>query len=227
MAPDQMHKTVPPGLFALMAVLWGLCGGAAAEPERRTGAQAAYYFDSRGFNTLTLISSTNGLPLGTTVWGFVDLHSAFDGDDRQDMTRYFAEYRLARALDPDWIGGVEGVGLVAEYNDLDGGGNALLRLGASYKRTWGRWRTQLRLFPWESDGDGGQAALSYGLALGPRLQLGGFVDYNWSPDGPDRWVAEPQLTLRLDPRFALLLEVRYNGFEADESGAALGVEVTF
>lgn len=227
MAPDQMHKTVFLGLLALAAVLWVLCSGAVAEPGGRTGAQAAYYFDSRGFNTLTLVSSTDGLPLGTSVWGFVDLHSAFDSADRQDMTRYFAEYRLARALDPDWIGGVEGVGLVAEYNDLDGGGNALVRLGASYRRTWGPWRTQLRLFPWESDGDGWQAALSYGLTLGPRLQLGGFIDYNRSLDGPDRWVAEPQLTLRLDPRFALLLELRYNGFEPDESGAALGLEVTF
>ena len=227
MAKSQIRSAAIPRLVWLAGLSAVLCVAAAAESDRGTAAQAAYYFDSRDFNTLTLVASTRGLPLGTSVWGFVDLHGAADGDERQDMTRYFVEYRLLRAIDPDWIGGVEGVGLVAEYNDLEGGGNALLRLGASYRRTWGPWRTQLRLFPWESDGDGGQAALSYGLTLGPRLELGGFVDYNWSPDGPDRWVAEPQLTLRLDKRFALLLEVRYNGFEADESGAALGLELRF
>ncbi len=41
----------------------------------KTSAQATYYFDSRNFNTAALQSSTKALPLGFSVFGFVDLHS--------------------------------------------------------------------------------------------------------------------------------------------------------
>ena len=47
------------------------------------------------------------------------------------------------------------------------------------------------------------------------------------PDGANRWVTEPQLVCRLAERFSLLAEWRYNQFESDRNGLALGGEVIF
>ena len=72
MAKSQIRRAALPRLVWLAGLSAVLCGVAAAESGRGTAAQAAYYFDSRDFNTLTLVASTGGLPLGTAVWGFVD-----------------------------------------------------------------------------------------------------------------------------------------------------------
>lgn len=206
--------------------LLGLAVAVGAQP--RTAASLSYYFDSRDYNTVTLLSATDGLPLGFAVWGFADFHGAPGrGGQRFDMTRYFIEYRLLRAVDPAWVGGVKGLGLLAEYNDAGGGGNVLVRFGASYGRALPFGRLQVKLFPIETDGDGGQVAFSYRVDLGQRLYIGGFADYNVSGDGPERWVAEPQLVWRLDGRFSLLVEYRYNGFERRDSGLAAGGELKF
>ena len=197
---------------------------------RKTGTNIAYYFDSRDFNTITIVNSTSDLPLGFAVWGFADFLSApKDADERFDITRYFIEYRLLRPIEPAWVKGLHGLGAVIEYNDLEGGDNALVRLGISYKRFLpftGSW-LQGRVFPVETDGNGAQFALSYRLNLNPSLYLGGFVDYNWIEGGENRWVTEPQLTYRIGDRYALLLEFRYNEFERDDKGLSAGFEVVF
>jgi hypothetical protein len=202
------------------------CG--AEPPARETDARISYYLDSRDFNTATLVASTKALPLGMAVWGFADFHSAPErSSERFDMTRYFIEYRLLRTIEPGWVGGLQGLGLVAEYNDLEGDNNALVRFGLSYKRPLPCGRVQVRLFPLETDGNGGQLAFSYRVDFSHRLSLAGFADYSLVEGGADRWVAEPQLGYRLNDRFSLLLEYRYNEFEQNDSGVAAGLETLF
>ena len=125
----------------LRILLWGILfslipavSGAEEAKPWKTTAKATYYLDTREYNTANLLSSTTGLPLGLTVWGFIDLHSnQSDGSERFDLTRYFMEYRLQRAVDKDWIWGVGGFGLEAEYNESAGPGNEVVRVGLTYQ----------------------------------------------------------------------------------------------
>lgn len=82
-----------------------------------------------------------------------------------------------------------------------------------------------------SDQDDG-ANLIYFVPLTQRLSITGFADLNVSEIGSDRWVIEPQLNFKINKRFAVVLEGRYNGFEdadssLDGTGLALGLTVTF
>lgn len=50
----------------------------------------SYYFDNREYNTLNIQTSTDKLPLGIFLWGFIDIHSDQNkNSDRFDLTRYF------------------------------------------------------------------------------------------------------------------------------------------
>ena len=88
------------GVLILTLAASGAVSGEESTP-RKTSSKTTYYLDSRDFNTAALFASTSGLPLGLSVWGFVDLHSdQKNSSDRFDASRYFLEYRLRRALDP-------------------------------------------------------------------------------------------------------------------------------
>ena len=226
---DQLKRMVVVGL----CIWWGIGATwtyAEEAQKRRTTAKIAYYFDSRQFNTATVITSTDQLPLGFSIWGFADFHSApKEADERFDFNRYFIEYRVLHPLEPKWLGGIKGVGTVIEYNDLEGVGNSLVRFGISYKQALpfsGAW-IQGRVFPLESDGNGGQVALTYSVNFTADLFILGFIDYNWREGGPNRWVAEPQLFYTINERFTALVEFRFNEYEKDDRGLAVGIDLDF
>lgn len=205
-------------------------------PPKKTSASMSYYWDNRDFTTLNLLTSTTGLPYDFSIWGFIDLHGAHESSST-DLSRYFIEYRLNRKIDPDWVGGVDGLGFQAEFNDSEFLSNNLFRFGLTYRHSlpeilgrkgWLQWRG----FPYETDGSGQQASLIYFLPLHERAWISGFADINFRESQKDVWVIEPQLTYKLDERFSLLVEYRFNGYEdlnpaVEGDGVALGIEVSF
>ena len=204
--------------------------------DKKTSASLSYYWDNRDFTTLNLLTSTTGLPYDFSIWGFTDLHGAHESSST-DLSRYFIEYRLNRKIDPDWVGGLQGLGFQAEFNDSEFLSNNLFRFGLTYRHAlpeflgrkgWLQWRG----FPYETDGSGQQASLIYFLPLHERTWISGFADINLRESQSDVWVIEPQLTYQLDDRFSLLVEYRFNGYEdlnpaAKGEGVALGMEVSF
>ncbi len=93
---------------------------AAIKPKPLKFLSLTYYFDSRSFNTLNILTNTHALPWGLNIFGFTDLHSTHhDAGHRFDLTRYFMEYRLRRPLN---VAGFRGLGFEMEYNDLNGPG---------------------------------------------------------------------------------------------------------
>lgn len=192
-----------------------------------------YYFDSRDYNTFNIFTGVKHLPGGLEYWGFTDIHAAqSDATHRFDFTRYFMEYRLIYTIHPEWVNGLKGYELEAEFDDSDGSGNALLRFGVTYKHSIPLpWQThgglRWRIHPYESDGNGYQASLLYSLPLTAKVKITGFADYNVVENAENRWVIEPQLTWKLNGYLNIRLEFRYNGFEnatknLDGSGIALG-----
>ncbi len=213
---------------------------ASAIPKEKwkTNVRGNYYWDTREFNTFSLVTSTTGLPYGLSVWGFVDLHGdQHEVQDNFDQTRYFLEYRLSQSINPDLVGRLKGLGFQAEYNDSNGKANEVLRLGLTYKHTlpsfshkkgWLQWRA----FPYETDGKGQQMSLIYNFPLMKRVWISGFADLNLREGTDDRWVIEPQLNIKLNERFNFITEYRYSGFEAasatlDGEGVAFGLSMAF
>ena len=208
------------------------------EAKWDTNTAFTYYYDSREFGTLNILTSAKGLPMDLFFWGFTDFHGDHQSDSGPtDFTRYFMEYRLLKGLDPEWTMGIDGLGLIAEYNDMNGPDNNLARFGLyhklAYSLPWennGWWQT--RIYPYETDGEGWQISTSYFVPFTSELSLGGFADINFIENGKDRWVIEPQLTYKMTNHLSLALEYRYNGYEdanptVKGSGAALGLEVSF
>ena len=208
------------------------------ESKWDTNTAFTYYYDSREFGTLNILTSAKGLPMDLFFWGFTDFHGDHGGEaDPTDFTRFFMEYRLLKGLDPEWTMGIEGLGLIAEYNDFNGPDNNLARFGVyhklGYSLPWekeGWWQT--RIYPYETDGEGWQISTSYFVPFTSKLSLGGFADINFIENGKDRWVIEPQLTYKMTNHLSLAFEYRYNGYEdanpaVKGSGAALGLEVSF
>jgi len=210
----------------------------ARSAEKNTMATVICYLDNRGYNTVSILTGTGGLPGGFSVWGFTDFQSNQNSsDNRFDTSRYFMEYRLMLGLDQKWIGGIRGMDVQAEYSDATGEDNSLVRFGLSLKHAlpfgwerkgWLRWRG----FPVETDGSGGQVSLAWSLPLSKRLSINGFADWNLNRNGPNRWVVEPEVVWQLLDRFSAHVEFRYNGFEdadpqLDGRGIAAGFGLVF
>ncbi len=204
----------------------------------KTNVALKLYWDTREYNTFEIATSSTGLPLGFTFWGFTDLHGNQDQvGDSFDFDRFFMEYRLSRAFDPEWVLGIKGLGYQMEYNDTNGSGNQLVRFGLTYKHGipsiiekegW----LQLRAFPYESDGSGQQMSLIYYFPLHERIWISGFVDLNLREGADDRWVIEPQLNIKLNDRYTFLVEYRYSGSDdasatLDGDGVAFGMSMGF
>jgi hypothetical protein len=204
----------------------------------KTKVALTYYLDTRSFNTLTLLTNTTNLPAGFNIFGFVDLLSEQkNADQRFDMTRYFLEYRLRRNIDPDWIFGLNGVGLETEYNDGSGTNNSVLRFGANYtheipsftnQQGWWQWR----YFPVETDGTGTQLGAAWSIPILNWIFISGFADLNINDIGDDNWVIEPQLNFKITETFDLVLEGRFNEIEEsttgkDGLGVSGGIKVKF
>lgn len=194
---------------------------------------AVYLFDQRGFNSITLQLASNRLPAGLSLWGFTDfLADQEDPDSRTDIDRSFSEYRLSyNKL------GIKGLGLQAEYNYSRPSRSELGRLGLTYKKVYklaNRYTVfnQLRLFPLETDGDGGQVSLIYSVKFSDKWLLSGFADYNVRENLSNEWVIEPMLRYYFHKKVAVALEYRFNGFEdanpaLDGDGIAIGIWADF
>ena len=208
----------------------------AAPRQSSSASTLTYYLDAREYSTISLAASRRALPLGLDVWGFVDLHGDQDASGQWlDSTRYFMEYRLRRPLSPQWTAGIRGLAAEMEYNDFRGPDNRAVRAGITYRHSLdavharGSW-LQWRAHPYETDGSGWQASVIYYLKISARISVSGFADLNVETDSPNRWVAEPQVNIRVSDAFDVVVEGRYNGYEdaspsLDGVGVALGVRV--
>ena len=200
--------------------------------------RSEYDFDSRGFNVLHFMGNSP-LPYGFDIWGFIDIEGAdLAGANREDLSRYFLEIDIKKKL---WKNG----GIIGEYNDLQGSGNAIGRLGFFHKpnleflspdcgRFAGKGFVAFKVFPYESDGRGGQASLawnkSFDNVLDGRLSAGGFVDVNFnagSTRGRTVVVTEHQVRMRLFEGIHLITEFRLNEFLQDDFGIAPGIQYRF
>ncbi|QPJ66685.1 MAG: hypothetical protein G3M78_15260 [Candidatus Nitrohelix vancouverensis] len=163
------------------------------------------------------------LPLGFDFWGFTDIHGNQNDPDRRFVPeRSFMEYRLRRDFNPEWVFGIEGLGFELEYNGFDGKETTALRYGILYKHSlsflfddasWLQWRYH----PLETFEEGQQASVIFRMGIAPGFYLSGFVDYNFDLDGKPAWVAEPQINYELNELVDVVMEIRYNGFEARNS----------
>jgi len=181
----------------------------------------AYYIDSREYDT-TSITSGYKLPNDFDIWGFTDLQGDQD-EGHGSIDRSFSEYRLSYLIN-------NGFGIQAEYNYSTPSDNHVARLGLTYKHHFNKSWVQFRIFPVETDGNGGQVSLIYSFPITTNISFGGFADLNWDEEGSDRWVIEPQLSYRINDHIYMNLEFRYNGFEdvqGDGKGIAIGIQYKF
>lgn len=197
----------------------------APSAPRSPGLHALYYWDSRKNNTLSLFYSSRNLPHGLVFWGFTDFDSAQHSSAQQyDLSLFFTEARLARMFG-------HGFGIQAEYNGATGAGNDVGRVGAVFKFPLKRHFLMLRVFPLETDGDGGQLSAVWRLRIRARLMFEGFVDYNVREGRADRIVFEPQVRFMFTQQLGLVLEYRLNEFlrgtSRDDKGAAFGLYYDF
>jgi len=103
------------------------------ESRKKSSVSLTYYFDSRDYNTLNIVTSFPDLPAQFIIWGFMDLHGdQKNSSQRFDLTRYFLEYRLSRPIFSNSVNFLKGIGLEAEYNDFNGSHNSVVRFGPTY-----------------------------------------------------------------------------------------------
>ena len=77
------------------------------EGEWDASTAFTYYYDSREFGTLNILTSAKGLPMDLFFWGFTDFHGNHQSDSGPtDFTRYFMEYRLLKGLVPNGLWGL-------------------------------------------------------------------------------------------------------------------------
>ena len=213
-------------MFCILIALGLPCGQSLAAEKETVSLTSNYYWDNRGHGTLSLFYSSNALPYGLAFWGFTD----FDSDQkngasgRVDFSSYFTEARLTKMLGDRF-------GIQAEYNDMSGSDNNVGRLGIVYKFPLQGKFLMLRLFPLETDGDGGQVSLLWRTKVGlENLFFEGFIDYNFNKV-KNRIVTEPQLRYMFNDHFGLTLEYRFNEFlkptPKRHKGLALGISYKF
>ncbi len=221
----------------LVGAVFGLLLAAPMATADSFKLSAASYVDSRSYATASVALSYNNLPGDFSVWGFTDFHGDQDSGDLR-LTRYFSEYRLSNSAPSRWLG-IDGLSIQGEFNSISNGDD-VTRFGLAYKheldvpwahagdrKAWLQWR----LFPYETDNDGGQASLIFFLPLTKNTHLQGFADYNVRDSAANRWLVEPEWNYRINSRVSALIEYRYNGFEDSNSnlrgsGVSLGLRVS-
>ncbi|MEM7474923.1 MAG: hypothetical protein AAF483_08020 [Planctomycetota bacterium] len=205
-------------------------------PEGGRWFLAEYDFDNRGYNVLHFMGNSP-LPLGFSLWGFVDLEGA-EGTtaEREDISRHFLELDIKRRL---W----RNTGIIAELNDLQGADNEIGRLGAFWtpetdalspsSGLWaGQFRLGLKFFPIQTISRTGQWSFNWNkqfasIAAG-RVSAGGFFDLNYDTSSSNvTIVTEHQIRLRVAEGLHLITEFRLNEYLIDEFGIAPGVQYRF
>ena len=211
----------------------------AALASRASGgrwAKLEYGYDNRDFNVMHFMGNSP-LPYGFNIWGFVDFEGApTQAAPTEDMTRFFLEIDVKKEL---W----NNFGVIAEYNDLQGSGNAVGRFGVFYTPQldflsptdgWlaGKGKLGFKIFPAETDGHGWQASFNWNKNfdewLGGRVSAGGFFDLNLNtgPKG-DVVVTEHQVRIRLIEGLHAMTEFRVNEFLQDDVGVSFGAQYRF
>ena len=79
---------------------------------------------------------------------------------------------------------------------------------------------------------GQQASVIFRLGFSPEFFISGFANYNFDLAGKPQWVLEPQLNFTIHDIFDVVMEIRYNGFEAGNSrlngfGIAPGIKMKY
>lgn len=229
-----MYKKITANVLVLLLAcqLISICSAADDRYQREGLAKVsvAYLLDERDFNTASLfIASTRPL-FGFSLFGFTHWHGDQGSPRSTDLTRSFSEYRLTyRDLGKRL--NISGLSGQIEVNAFTPSGKDLARFGLVYKHSvfqqgWLKWR----VFPYETDGDGGQFSLVYKMPLSRGMHISGFADYNIKEHSDNRWVIEPQLNIRLTDRITGVIKFRYNEFQKanpnlDGSGTAIGLRV--
>lgn len=196
---------------------------------------AEYDFDNRGYNVLHFQGAAP-LPLGFSLWGFIDLEGA-EGTDtqREDISRHFLELDLKRKV---W----RNVGAIAELNDLEGQDNEIGRFGVFWAPdtsklfrssgwTAGKFRLGFKFFPVQTISNSGQWSFNWNKQfdeiLGGRFSTGGFFDLNYKTSGNATIVTEHQVRFRVAEGLHLITEFRVNEFLNDDFGIAPGIQYRF
>ncbi len=203
-----------------------------AEETKTFGPQflwAEYQFDTRGFNTVNFMGATP-LPYEFWMWGFIDLEGLdAPGGNRADTAHYFFELDISRKVIGD-------TGVIAEWNDKEGDGNAIGRAGFFYTPSHEFFKERkffltFKTFLYNSvDGWQGSFAWNkeYADWLDGRVSTGGFFDVNLM-HGRTVIVSDTQVRYRLVDGFHVLVEFRYNGFRptGKDFGTGIGAQYRF
>ncbi|MBU0530853.1 MAG: hypothetical protein KKC05_04220 [Nanoarchaeota archaeon] len=171
------------------------------------------YYDTRGRYTGGIEGGATNLPLGTKLFGFVDVETEGESDI---LTKPYGEIRLTKR-------GESGIGIAGEYNgDFDKSNTT--RLGLTYEPdTPEGTRLGTKFYP-VSDGAGMQAGISGRYDITDDTWVEAFWDYNF---GPSKHVAEVQVGKTIKDNVALVAEGRYNEFADDEFGVGIGLDWSF
>lgn len=187
-------------------------------PQVRAGLRI--FFDTREFQRYKWIGTARSLPGELNFFGFVDLDT-HRGELVGWPDRYFTELRAWRKI--AW-----NVGPAVEFNRGAGRGQ-VLRTGILWDLPM-RWVdpgmvVSLKIYPLETDGDGGQVSWSYRVPLPARLTIEGWLDLN-VVRGRLVTVTETLLRAPLWKRLDFLVEYRHSGSPPRQrTGVAFGVEL--
>jgi hypothetical protein len=213
-------------LILLALLILGTSLAAAASPR----VMVAYYTDQREYNSLSVYTMSDRLPLGLSFWGLTDLHGEQYGERRWDLVRSFSEYRLTRG----GLFGLANLGVQVEYDDMTAIGKGVGRMGLAWSHSIpmpasGKGRLIWRTHPVETDGEGWQASLTFLLTFTDVISVTGFLDRD-DHDDFARWIFEPQLNIRIHERTWIVFEYRSNGYERaaphlDGTGYAAGLRI--
>lgn len=210
---------------------------AAARDSKTFGknfARLEYQLETRGFDVIHFMGGS-ALPFGFNIWGFIDLEGLDSpGANREDISRFFLEIDIKRKLGKEW-------GLIGEFNDLQGDGNAIARLGFFYLPQSPFIKNHdaflfFKVFPYESDGRGIQVSFAWNKNF-PRIwdgrfSAGGFCDFNFKSGATGERtviVTEHQLRVRVVEQLYVIAEARLNEFLGDDRdyGTGFGVQYRF
>lgn len=181
----------------------------------------AGYYDSRKKPTATFTGGAYGLPLGSELFGFVEMET-----EKSNLEKPYTELSLSKKS------GI-GLGVAVEYNrDFSPLPNGIIlsgvtRLGVVYERK--NKKNELigcKFYPAATQNNGMQAVF-YGNKRFNKgdVVIDWFFDYNFKPR---EIVTELQVGKRLQEGLYWVVEGRYNGFkESDSAGVGLGLEWRF
>jgi hypothetical protein len=180
------------------------------------------YRDTRGMNTATLSGGASNLPLGASLFGFIDVET--EKQNKDNLKRPYGEIRLSKKAE-------NGLGISAEYNRNFALPKGTTRLGFVCEPKLSKLCKDLFLgvkyFPTSSGNHGSQLGI-YGKKTFNKgdFYIGGYWDYNFKPD---KIVSDIQFGKRIKDNIYFIVEGRYNDFKnkKNKKGIGMGLEWKF